>query len=150
LCQRLCFDSTLFHCLHIVKTLVSTFLALIVLTNEAANARLAGETREKEGLTAMARLRELRESHYISRKELAVLAGVSESTLVRMEEGKTHTTEEAAKKVLAALSQKIGQEITLQNIEGLNLYNLMRDRRHHTKARTEGAPEQAHGAPPPS
>jgi predicted transcriptional regulator len=85
----------------------------------------------------MPTLRELREQNYISRKVLAVAAGVSESTIVRMEEGKKHTTEEAAKKVLDALSNKIGRQISIDDVEGLNFYNVMRDRKHRTKLRDD-------------
>ncbi len=83
----------------------------------------------------MPTLRELRERHYVSRKELASLADVSESTIVRIEEGKTRTTQKVVEKVLTALSTKIGEETTLQNIEGLNIYNVMRDRKQRSKAK---------------
>lgn len=83
----------------------------------------------------MPTLRELRERHYISRKELASLADVSESTIVRIEEGNTRTTQTVAEKVLHALSIRIGQETTLQNVDGLNIYNVMRDRKQKRKAR---------------
>lgn len=85
----------------------------------------------------MPTLRELRESNYISRKTLARAAGVSESTIVRMEEGKKHTTEEAAEKVLDALGKKIGRQLTINDVEGLNFYNVMRDRKHRTKLKDD-------------
>lgn len=85
----------------------------------------------------MPTLRELREKHYISRKVLARAAGVSESTIIRMEEGKTHTTKEAADKVLGGLSNITGEQFTTDNIEGLNLYNPMRDRAYPTKYKIE-------------
>jgi transcriptional regulator with XRE-family HTH domain len=81
----------------------------------------------------MSTLRELREGKYLSRKALAKLAGVSESTIVRMEEGKQHTKEEVANQVLQALSNELGHEVTINTVEGLNLYNIMRDRRHRRK-----------------
>lgn len=81
----------------------------------------------------MPTLRELREKYYISRKVLAKAAGVSESTIIRMEEAKKHTTEEAAEKVLIALSGKIGVQLTVDNVDGLNIYNPMRDRSYPTK-----------------
>jgi predicted transcriptional regulator len=77
----------------------------------------------------MSTLREIRERNYLSRKSLADLADVSESTILRMEEGKTRTTEEVATKVLAALGSKIGEDLTIENVQGLKLYNIMRDRR---------------------
>ncbi len=85
----------------------------------------------------MATLRELREGNYISRRELAEAAGVSDATIVRMEEGKIRTTREVAEKVLSALSKKIEQEVTLDTIEGLNLYNVMRDRRRNARKKAE-------------
>jgi predicted transcriptional regulator len=75
----------------------------------------------------MPTLRTLRESKYLSRKALAKLADVSESTIVRMEEGKIHTQQEVVEKVLAALG------VSMDEVEGLNIYNIMRDRRHRTK-----------------
>jgi transcriptional regulator with XRE-family HTH domain len=81
----------------------------------------------------MPTLKQIRVDNYISRRELSELAGVAESTIVRIEEGITRTTPEVAKKVIDALGAKIGQELTLDNIEGLNLYNIMRDRRQRTK-----------------
>ncbi len=81
----------------------------------------------------MATLRELRERHYISRKELASLADVSESTIVRIEDGKIRTTQAVIDKVLAALSTKVGEEITVQTLDGLHIYNVMRDRKQRKK-----------------
>jgi DNA-binding XRE family transcriptional regulator len=82
----------------------------------------------------MPTLREIREKNYLSRRMLADLAGVSESTIVRIEEGKSRTRENVAEKVIKALSNKIGQQITINDVEGLNLYNIMRDRKQRTKA----------------
>jgi predicted transcriptional regulator len=81
----------------------------------------------------MPTLRQLREENYLSRKMLADAAGVSQSTIVRMEESKLHTKQEVAEKVLAALSEKIGKVITLDDVEGLKIYNIMRDRKQRTK-----------------
>jgi len=89
-------------------------------------------TKRKEAV--MPTLREIREKNYLSRRTLADLANVSESTIVRIEEGKSRTREDIAEKVLQALSKKIGQQITINDIDGLNLYNVMRDRRQRTKA----------------
>lgn len=81
----------------------------------------------------MPTLRKIRETHYISRKELANLSGVSESTIVRIEDSKHRTTQEVAEKILEALSKRIGENLTVENVDGLNLYNIMRDRRQRTK-----------------
>lgn len=81
----------------------------------------------------MATLRDLREQYYISRRELGELADVSESTIVRMEDSDHKTTYEIAQKIVAALSKRIGKELSLDSIEGLNLYNPMKDRRLRTK-----------------
>ncbi len=82
----------------------------------------------------MTTLRQIREENYISRRTLATSAGVSESTIVRIEEGTNHTRKDVVEKVLAALSKLIDQQITLKDIEGINLYNVMRDRKQRTKA----------------
>jgi predicted transcriptional regulator len=82
----------------------------------------------------MSTLREIREHHLLSRKALADLAHVSESTIERMEEGKGHTTEEVIDKVLAALGEKIGEKLTTENVQGLKQYNIMRDRKQRRKA----------------
>jgi len=81
----------------------------------------------------MPTLRQLREKHYISRKKLVLLSGVSESTIIRMERG-GHYLEENVEKILAAISKVAGQEITRDSIEGLNEpYNPMRDRGQSSK-----------------
>jgi DNA-binding XRE family transcriptional regulator len=81
----------------------------------------------------MATLRQVRIEHYISQRELADLAGVSESTIVRMEDPKHRTRQDIAEKVVKALSERIGKSLALENIESLNLYNVMRDRRQRTR-----------------
>jgi predicted transcriptional regulator len=91
----------------------------------------------------MPTLREIREENYISRRALAKEAGVSESTIIRMEEGEKHTTEEIAAKVLHALSKKIGKTVTVESIEGLKLYNPLRDRKYPTKAKKDDSSEAA-------
>ncbi len=83
----------------------------------------------------MPTLREIRESNYISRRVLAKAAGVSESTIIRMEEGEKHTTQDVAKKVLDALSSKVGEQITIDKVEGLKLYNPLRDRKYPAKTK---------------
>ena len=99
------------------------------------------QPRNERRRSTMTTIREIREENYISRRELADLSGVSESTIVRIEEGNNRTRREIAEKVLQALSKKIGKEIALDAIEGLNLYNVMRDRKQRTKTRSE--PEAA-------
>jgi len=81
----------------------------------------------------MPTLRQLREKHYISRKKLVLLSGVSESTIIRMERG-GHYLEENVEKILTAMSKEIGQDITRDSIEGLNdPYNPMKDRKQKPK-----------------
>ena len=80
----------------------------------------------------MATLRELREGKFLSRKELALLAQVGASTIVRMEEGKL-VREDKVKSVLDALSKESGHKITIKSVEGLNIYNIMRDRKNRRK-----------------
>lgn len=80
-------------------------------------------------------LRDLREQNYISRRELSELSGVSESTITRIEEAKSRVTKRVVEKLLQALSKRIERTITINDIEGLNLYNVMRDRKQRTKAR---------------
>lgn len=89
----------------------------------------------------MATLQEIRLKHYISRKQLANQSGVSESTIVRIESPQHKTTYDVAKKVLETLSSMIGEAVTIETVEGLNLYNIMRDRRQRTK--TQDAPSES-------
>lgn len=77
----------------------------------------------------MPTLKEIREENYISRRELSDWSGVSESTIVRVEEGTVRTTKKVADQILKALSEHLGKQYTLQNVEGIKLYNIMRDRR---------------------
>lgn len=91
----------------------------------------------------MSTLREIREKYYISRKHLADLAEVSESTIVRIEDPKHRTTQDIVDKVLQALSNETGKNFTVSNVDGLNLYNIMRDRRQRTKAQDAPSEEVA-------
>ncbi len=91
----------------------------------------------------MATLREIREENYISRQQLADASGVSHSSIVRIEEGTNRTRQDVAEKVVQALSQLIGKPLTLQDVDGLNLYNIMRDRRQRGKARTKNIEQAA-------
>jgi predicted transcriptional regulator len=90
-----------------------------------------------KGGVAVPTLRELREQYFISRRELAQLADVSESTIVRMEDSRNKTTHDVAKKVVEALSERIEKPITLGDVDGLNLYNPMRDRRMPSRTKRE-------------
>lgn len=81
----------------------------------------------------MPTLKEIREENYISRRELSEWSGVSESTIVRVEEGTVRTTKKVADQILKALSEHLGKEYNLQNVEGIQLYNIMRDRARRTK-----------------
>ncbi len=87
----------------------------------------------------MPTLRQIREENYISRSELSRLSGVSASTIVRIEDGTTHTTREVAEKLVNALSERIGVPLSLDSIEGINLYNIMRDRKQRTKKSEDAA-----------
>jgi predicted transcriptional regulator len=84
----------------------------------------------------MPTLKQIRVVNFLSRRELAKLSGVSESTIVRMEDPKHKSQPEVVEKVLKALGDKIGENLTLEKVEGLNLYNVMRDRRQRTKPDT--------------
>jgi DNA-binding XRE family transcriptional regulator len=81
----------------------------------------------------MPTLKEIRQKYYISRKKLALAADVSESTIVRVEEGKKHVTDEVAAKIVVALSSVTGENFTVSDLDGINLYNPMRDRSYAVK-----------------
>jgi len=83
----------------------------------------------------MATLKEIRADHFITQRELADLAGVSESSIIRMEEPGHLTRKDVVEKVLAALSKKTGEQFTLENVEGLSIYNVMRNRRSTRKSK---------------
>ena len=87
----------------------------------------------------MPTLKEIRLKHYISRKKLALAAGVSESTIIRMEEGKRHVTDEVATKIVSALSNVTGETFTVNDLDGINLYNPMRDRSYSVRKTEEVA-----------
>lgn len=91
----------------------------------------------------MPTLRQIRVVNFLSRRELAELSGVAESTIVRMENPKHKSQPEVVEKVLKALSKKTGQNYTTENVDGLNLYNIMRDRRQRGQAEEEGTKEAA-------
>jgi transcriptional regulator with XRE-family HTH domain len=76
----------------------------------------------------MATIREIREAKLISREKLADLAGVSLSSIVRLEGGQQKTSEDVADKILKVLG------VTKDEVEGLSLYNPMRDRKRRGKA----------------
>lgn len=77
----------------------------------------------------MLTIKEIREHYHISRQKLAKSAGVGMSTLDRIENSQHLTMPEVAEKILEALSKETGQNFTLENVSGLNLYDAMRDRR---------------------
>lgn len=87
----------------------------------------------------MATLREIRKQNYISRQQLADEADVSTSSIVRIEEGGKRTRQDVAEKVIQALSRLIDKPLSLQDIEGLQLYNVMRDRRQRGEKDTNEA-----------
>jgi transcriptional regulator with XRE-family HTH domain len=80
---------------------------------------------------------ELRKSKNLSRGKLAELADVSLSSVVRMEEGKQKTSEDVTEKVLKALSEVLGYEVRASDVDGLELYNVMRDRKERRSVTDE-------------
>lgn len=84
----------------------------------------------------MANIRDLREEALLSRKTLADKAKVSESTIVRIEDGQHRTQQEVVDKLLKVLSKELGRNINIKDVEGLQFYNVMRDRRNRRKAVT--------------
>lgn len=87
----------------------------------------------------------LREQYYLSRREVSEKAGVSESSIFRMENGYL-VTKGAAEKVLMALSELTGKKLTLQNVEGIKLYNIMRDRRNRNNRTEETSTDKGNGS----
>lgn len=82
----------------------------------------------------MAKLRDLREEALLSRKSLAEKSKISESTIVRIEDGQHRTQQEVVEKLLKVLSKELGRTINVKDVEGLQFYNVMRDRRNRRKA----------------
>jgi DNA-binding XRE family transcriptional regulator len=119
-----------------VKVYITISISMYTLTKLETHSRLKGrKDPEREVCESMSTLREIREYHLLSRKALADLADVSESTIERMEEGKGHPTGEIIDKVLKALGEKIGEKLTTENVQGLKEeYNIMRDRKQRRKA----------------
>ena len=69
----------------------------------------------------MATIKRLRREAGLSAFELAHLAGVSLSTVNRLERGSPPVTRLTAGRVLHALSQRLGRPIALDDVEGLQL-----------------------------
>ena len=67
----------------------------------------------------MPTMKQLRQDAGLTAFQLAYMAGVSLSSINRMEQGKKPVTRLTAGKVIHALSRHIGRLITLQDIEGL-------------------------------
>lgn len=87
----------------------------------------------------MSTLRELREKKlFLSRRQLSDLSDVSQSTLVRAEEGEL-IHQEIAEKILKAISEQLGYEVTMGDVEGLNIYNIVRDRKPRPKKKKKMA-----------
>ena len=84
----------------------------------------------------MASWRDLREEALLSRKSLAEKAQVSSSSIVRIEEESQHRAQQdVVEKILKVLSEALGRTITSKDVEGLQFYNVMRDRRNRRKVR---------------
>lgn len=71
----------------------------------------------------MASIYEIRVEHYITRAKLASVAGISQSSLVRLETTDTKAQRETVEKVLVALSQLTGEELNVGNVDGISIYN---------------------------
>ncbi len=70
----------------------------------------------------MATMKQLRERAHMTIFELAVASGVSIRTINRIENNPEHEiTRLTAVKLIDALSEKLGQEITPQTVEGLRI-----------------------------
>lgn len=86
----------------------------------------------------MANLRDLREQAFLSRKSLAEKAHVSSSSIVRIEEESNHRAQQdVVERILQALSEALGRPITVNDVEGLQFYNVMRDRRNRRKVKVQ-------------
>lgn len=83
----------------------------------------------------MASLRALREEALLSRNALAKKAQVSSSSIVRIEEESQHRAQQdIVERILNVLSEALGRTITTNDVDGLQFYNVMRDRRNRRKA----------------
>ncbi len=69
----------------------------------------------------MATIKQLRQEAGLSAFELAHMAGVSISTVTRIERGRPPITRLTAGRVLHALNQRLGRSIALGDVEGLRL-----------------------------
>lgn len=69
----------------------------------------------------MATIKQIRRDAGLTAEDLARLAGVSLSTVVRVERGRPPVTRLTAGKVLHALSERIGRTLTVEDVEGLQL-----------------------------
>lgn len=84
------------------------------------DASMTSKNKVKRGID-VSTLKELREKTGMTSFELAVVSEVSLSTLNRMENGKTSVSRRIAYKVINVLSQKLGREIHLEEIDGLRI-----------------------------
>jgi DNA-binding XRE family transcriptional regulator len=73
------------------------------------------------GTPTLATLKQLRQEAGLSAFELAHLAGVSLSTVNRMERGRPPVTRLTAGRVLHALSERLGRPVPMSEVEGLQL-----------------------------
>ena len=69
----------------------------------------------------MSTFKQLREEAGLTVQSLASEAGVSLSTVNRMEYGTTSVTRRIAYQVLNVISSKIGKRITVEEVEGLQI-----------------------------
>lgn len=75
----------------------------------------------------MTTIKELRPEAGLSAFELAHLAGVSLSTVNRLDRGRPPVMRLSAGRVLHALSQHVGRPIALSDVEGLQLKDTEED-----------------------
>jgi predicted transcriptional regulator len=69
----------------------------------------------------MATIRQMRRNAGLTAEDLAHLAGVSLSTITRIERGSPPVTRLTAGKVVRALSEYVKRDITIEDVEGLQI-----------------------------
>lgn len=72
-------------------------------------------------MCSVSTFKQLREEAGLTVQALASEAGVSLSTVNRMEYGTTQVTRRIAYQVLNVISSKIGRRITIEEVEGLRV-----------------------------
>ncbi len=75
----------------------------------------------ESGVRSVSTFKQLREEAGLTVQALASEAGVSLSTVNRMEYGTAEVTRRIAYQVLNVISSKIGRRITIEEVEGLQV-----------------------------